>query len=49
MNGSRWVLPINKVKLENKHTAEFNFDEDISGVHDQAYQDEIVARIIGEE
>ena len=38
-----------KVKLENKHTAEFNFDEDISGVHDQAYQDEIVARIIGEE
>ncbi|MCC4382406.1 SP_1767 family glycosyltransferase [Limosilactobacillus reuteri] len=38
-----------KVKLENKHTAEFNFDEDISAVHDQAYQDEIVARIIGEE
>ncbi|MCC4396534.1 SP_1767 family glycosyltransferase [Limosilactobacillus reuteri] len=38
-----------KVKLENKHTAEFNFDEDISAVHDQAYQDGIVARIIGEE
>ena len=34
-----------KVKLENKHTAEFNYDEDISAVHDQAYQDEIVARI----
>lgn len=38
-----------KVKLDNKHTAEFNFDEDISAVHDQTYQDEIVARIIGEE
>ncbi|MCW3763267.1 SP_1767 family glycosyltransferase [Weissella confusa] len=38
-----------KVKLANKHTAEFNFDEDISAVHDQTYQDEIVARIIGEE
>lgn len=34
-----------KVKLANKHTAEFNFDEDISAVHDQVYQDEIVARI----
>ena len=38
-----------KVKLDNKHTAEFNFDEDISAVHDQTYQNEIVARIIGEE
>lgn len=34
-----------KVKLANKHTAEFNFDEDIPAVHNQAYQDEIVARI----
>ncbi len=34
-----------KVKLANKHTAEFNYDEDISAVHDQIYQDEIVARI----
>ncbi len=34
-----------KVKLANKHTAEFNYDEDIAAVHDQAYQNEIVARI----
>ncbi|GGI64148.1 SP_1767 family glycosyltransferase [Limosilactobacillus caviae] len=34
-----------KVKLANKHTAEFNFDEEISAVHDQAYQNEIVAKI----
>lgn len=34
-----------KVKLANKHTAEFNYDEDIATVHDQAYQNEIVARI----
>ena len=34
-----------KVKLANKHTAEFNYDEDIATVHDQAYQKEIVARI----
>ncbi|KEQ20858.1 glycosyltransferase [Limosilactobacillus reuteri] len=33
-----------KVKLANKHTAEFNFDEDISAVHDQAYQNEIIVR-----
>ncbi|MRN07381.1 SP_1767 family glycosyltransferase [Lactobacillus sp. 0.1XD8-4] len=38
-----------KVKLANKHTAEFNYDEDISAVHDQAYQDEIVARISDKE
>ncbi|MBB1070203.1 SP_1767 family glycosyltransferase [Limosilactobacillus sp. RRLNB_1_1] len=34
-----------KIKLANKHTAEFNFDEEISAVHDQAYQDEIVTKI----
>lgn len=37
-----------KVKLANKHTAEFNFDNDISAVHDQTYQNEIVARISSE-
>ncbi len=34
-----------KVKLENKHTAEFNFDENINAVHDKAYENEIIGKI----
>ncbi|WP_152907858.1 GT-D fold domain-containing glycosyltransferase, partial [Lactobacillus johnsonii] len=34
-----------KVKLKNKHTAEFNFDENIGAVHDQTYEDEIIGKI----
>jgi Domain of unknown function (DUF1792). len=34
-----------KVKLENKHTAEFNFDENIGSVHDQTYEDEIIGEV----
>lgn len=30
-----------KVKLKNKHTAEFNFDENIEAVHDQTYENEL--------
>ena len=34
-----------KVKLKNKHTAEFNFDENIEAVHDQTYENEIIGKI----
>lgn len=34
-----------KVKLKDKHTAEFNFDQNIEPVQDTKYQEEIVARI----
>ena len=34
-----------KVKLKNKHTAEFNFDTDIEAIDDADYSREIVARI----
>ena len=34
-----------KVKLENKHTAEFNFDENIGSVYDQTYEDEIIGEV----
>ena len=34
-----------KVKLKNKHTAEFNFDTDIEAIDDANYSREIVARI----
>jgi glycosyltransferase family protein len=36
---------IHKVKLENKHTAEFNFDENIATVHDKTYENEIIGEI----
>ncbi|WP_289700201.1 SP_1767 family glycosyltransferase [Lactobacillus taiwanensis] len=34
-----------KVKLKNKHTAEFNFDENIESVHDKTYENEIIGKI----
>ena len=34
-----------KIKLKNKHTAEFNFDENIEAVHDQTYENEIIGKI----
>lgn len=34
-----------KVKLKNKHTAEFNFDENIEAVYDQTYENEIIGKI----
>lgn len=34
-----------KVKLKNKHTAEFNFDENIEAVHDQTYENETIGKI----
>ncbi|WP_297816262.1 SP_1767 family glycosyltransferase [uncultured Lactobacillus sp.] len=34
-----------KVKLKDKHTAEFNYDENIEPIQDAKYQEEIVARI----
>ncbi|OYS00494.1 glycosyltransferase [Lactobacillus taiwanensis] len=34
-----------KVKLKNKHTAEFNFDENIESVYDKTYENEIIGKI----
>lgn len=34
-----------KVKLANKHTAEFNYDEGIAPVVDQVYESQILARV----
>ncbi|MGT2968444.1 MULTISPECIES: SP_1767 family glycosyltransferase [Streptococcus] len=34
-----------KVKLEHKHTAEFNWDEDIEFAQDQDYEQQVVARV----
>ena len=34
-----------KVKLKNKHTAEFNFDENIETIHDKTYENEIIGKI----
>lgn len=34
-----------KVKLKDKHTAEFNYDENIAPVQDEKYQEQIVASI----
>ena len=34
-----------KVKLKNKHTAEFNYDENIASIHDEAYEEEIIGKI----
>ena len=36
---------IYKVRLKNKHTAEFNFDDNIGALHDQTYQNEIIGEI----
>ncbi len=34
-----------KTKLKNKHTAEFNFDEDIEDQFDEAYESQIISRV----
>ena len=34
-----------KVRLKNKHTAEFNFDDNIGAIHDQTYENEIIGEI----
>ncbi|WP_314756344.1 SP_1767 family glycosyltransferase [uncultured Lactobacillus sp.] len=34
-----------KVRLKNKHTAEFNFDDNIGAIHDQTYENEIIGKI----
>ena len=35
-----------KVKFSHKHTAEYNFDQDIEFIEDEAYNNQIVARIL---
>lgn len=35
-----------KVKLSHKHTAEYNFDQDIEFIEDETYNSQIVARIL---
>ena len=45
MNDSRWEGATYKVKFKNKHTAEFNFDENIEAAHDQTYENEIIGKI----
>ena len=36
----------NKVKLKNKHTAEFNYDQNIELPEDEKFQSEICKKII---
>ena len=35
-----------KVKFSHKHTAEYNFDQDIEFIEDEVYNSQIVARIV---
>ena len=35
-----------KVKFAHKHTAEYNFDQDIEFIEDEMYNSQIVARIL---
>lgn len=35
-----------KVKFAHKHTAEYNFDQDIEFIEDETYNSQIVAKIL---
>ena len=35
-----------KVKFSHKHTAEYNFDQDIEFIEDETYNSQIVSKIL---